>query len=177
MLRPAPLLMAALVLAAGGCQRNNPETSAASAPGGVTPSTATPPPGPAPGTTTTGTSPGASGAGMTGAPSGSVASAAQNAGTPVATANSPAGGQAGGLGQTVYGQVCAVCHAAGVTGAPKPGDKADWAPRVAQGKDTLYAHAINGYQGSKGVMPPRGGSSKSDDEVRAAVDYMVSQAQ
>lgn len=79
-------------------------------------------------------------------------------------------------GAAVYNQACVVCHGAGVAGAPKIGDKADWAPRIAQGMDTLYAHSINGYQGKKGVMPPRGGSNKSDAEVRAAVDHMVSQS-
>lgn len=80
-------------------------------------------------------------------------------------------------GESVYRQRCATCHAAAVAGAPKLGDKADWAPRIAQGSATLYGHAINGFKGKKGVMPPRGGaSSLSDEQVKAAVDYMVSQA-
>ena len=58
--------------------------------------------------------------------------------------------------------------------APKPGDKADWGPRIAQGKDTLYKHALEGFTGAKGMMPARGGNSKmADDDVKAAVDYMV----
>ncbi len=78
-------------------------------------------------------------------------------------------------GRSVYGKTCALCHAAGVAGAPKPGDKDDWGPRIAQGKDTLYKHAIEGFTGSKGVMPAKGGSTAlSDDEVKSAVDYMVS---
>lgn len=78
-------------------------------------------------------------------------------------------------GKSVYNKTCALCHAAGVAGAPKPGDKDDWGPRIAQGNDTLYKHAIEGFTGSKGVMPPKGGStSLSDDEVKSAVDYMVS---
>lgn len=77
-------------------------------------------------------------------------------------------------GKSVYNKVCAMCHAAAVAGAPKPGDKADWAPRIAQGKDTLYKHAIEGFNGAKGAMPARGGStSLSDDDVKSAVDYMV----
>lgn len=77
-------------------------------------------------------------------------------------------------GKSVYGKTCALCHAAGVAGAPKPGDKDDWGPRIAQGNDTLYKHAIEGFTGSKGVMPPKGGStSLADDDVKAAVDYMV----
>lgn len=81
------------------------------------------------------------------------------------------------VGKSVYGKTCAMCHAAGVAGAPKPGDKAEWAPRIAQGKDTLYKHAIEGFTGSKGMMPARGGAaSLSDDEVKAAVDFMADQS-
>lgn len=81
------------------------------------------------------------------------------------------------LGKGVYGNTCAMCHAAGVAGAPKPGDKADWGPRIAQGKDTLYKHAIEGFNGSKGAMPARGGSTTlSDDELKAAVDFMAAQS-
>ena len=70
-----------------------------------------------------------------------------------------------------------MCHAANVAGAPKPGDKADWGPRIAQGNDTLYKHAIEGFTGAKGMMPPRGGGSTlTDDELKAAVDYMVAQS-
>ena len=66
------------------------------------------------------------------------------------------------------------CHGAGVAGAPKIGDKADWGPRIAQGKDTLYTHATQGFTGKKGTMPPKGGAANlSDEEVKAAVDYMV----
>ena len=78
------------------------------------------------------------------------------------------------LGKSVYGKVCALCHAAAVAGAPKPGDKADWGPRIAQGDELLYKHALEGYTGAKGVMPPRGaGAALSDDEIMAAVRYMV----
>ncbi|MBS0390223.1 MAG: cytochrome c5 family protein [Comamonadaceae bacterium] len=81
------------------------------------------------------------------------------------------------VGKGVYGKTCAMCHAAGVAGAPKPGDKADWGPRIAQGKDTLYKHAIEGFTGAKGQMPARGGAaSLSDDEVKAAVDFMADQS-
>lgn len=77
-------------------------------------------------------------------------------------------------GAKVYNGLCAGCHAVGAGGAPKAGDKGAWGPRVAKGKDTLYNHAINGYQGSNGVMPARGGNPKlSDDEVKAAVDHLV----
>lgn len=78
------------------------------------------------------------------------------------------------LGKSVFGKTCAMCHAAGVAGAPKPGDKADWGPRIAQGKETLYKHAIEGFTGAKGMMPPRGGgTSLTDADVKAAVDYMA----
>jgi cytochrome c5 len=71
-----------------------------------------------------------------------------------------------------------MCHAAAVAGSPKPGDKADWGPRIAQGRDVLYKHAIEGFTGAKGMMPPRGGASTlTDDEVKAAVDYMVDKSQ
>jgi len=81
-------------------------------------------------------------------------------------------------GQAVFGKACIVCHGAGVASAPKLGDAAAWAPRIAQGKDTLLTHALNGFQGSSGMMPPKGGfTNLSDDEVSAAIDYMVSQSQ
>lgn len=80
--------------------------------------------------------------------------------------------------EQVYSNACAACHAAGVAGAPVLGDAAGWAPRIAQGAETLYDHAINGFQGSAGYMPPKGGRSDlSDDAVRAAVDYMVEASQ
>jgi len=79
-----------------------------------------------------------------------------------------------GAGKSAYGKTCAMCHAAGVAGAPKPGDKADWGPRIAQGNDTLYKHALEGFTGAKGMMPARGGNANmSDEDVKAAVDYMV----
>ena len=81
-------------------------------------------------------------------------------------------------GKSVFNKTCAMCHASGAAGAPITGDKADWGPRIAQGIDVLYTRAIEGYTGAKGVMPARGGSTTlSDDEVKAAVDYMVAQAQ
>ncbi len=81
-------------------------------------------------------------------------------------------------GTDVFNLACTACHSAGIAGAPKVGEAAAWTDRVAQGMDVLYDHAINGYQGSAGVMPARGGiSSLSDEEVIAAVDYMVEQSQ
>jgi cytochrome c5 len=79
-------------------------------------------------------------------------------------------------GKALYGATCVACHGAGVAGAPKYGDKGAWAPRVAQGANVLYEHAIKGYQGKAGMMPPKGGSSAPDADVKAAVDYMVAAA-
>jgi cytochrome c5 len=75
-------------------------------------------------------------------------------------------------GKALYTQVCQACHAAGVLGAPKFGNKADWAPRLKDSMDTVYNYALHG----KGQMPPKGGSNASDDDVKAAVDYMVNAA-
>lgn len=78
------------------------------------------------------------------------------------------------LGKSIFNKTCALCHATGVAGAPKPGDTADWGPRIAQGNDLLYKHAMEGFTGAKGMMPARGGNTAlTDDEVKAAVDYMV----
>ncbi|MDO8597658.1 MAG: c-type cytochrome [Sulfuricaulis sp.] len=80
-------------------------------------------------------------------------------------------------GKKIYDVACVACHAAGVAGAPKLGDKAAWASRIAQGNDTLYTHSIKGFQGKAGMMPPKGGNmSAKDEDVKAAVDYMVSQS-
>lgn len=76
-------------------------------------------------------------------------------------------------GPTVYNSVCGACHASGAAGAPKTGDKAAWASRLGQGKETLYKSAIAG----KNAMPPKGGaSSLSDGEIKAAVDYLIGQS-
>lgn len=81
------------------------------------------------------------------------------------------------VGKSVFGKVCSMCHAIGAAGAPKPGDKADWGPRIAQGNDMLYKHALEGFTGAKGMMPPRGANAAlTDDEVKAAVNYMADQA-
>jgi cytochrome c5 len=95
---------------------------------------------------------------------------------PVAVPAGAAPAAAGG-GEGVYKAACVACHGAGIAGAPKFGDKAAWASRVAQGKPTLYEHAIKGYQGKAGVMPAKGGNSAlADADVQAAVDYMVASA-
>ena len=80
-------------------------------------------------------------------------------------------------GSEVFNQACNTCHGPGIAGAPKNGDKAAWAARIAQGNATLYKHALEGFQGAAGVMPPKGGwANLSAAEITAAVDYMVSQS-
>ncbi len=88
-----------------------------------------------------------------------------------------AAANAAGSGEATYKANCAVCHVAGVAGAPKLGDKAAWKDRIAQGNDTLYQHAIKGFQGKVGFMPAKGGNAAlPDEDVKAAVDYMVNAA-
>jgi cytochrome c5 len=106
------------------------------------------------------------------APAPAAAAATAAAATPAAAAPAtPA--LAADAGKTVYNATCVACHGAGIAGAPKFGDKAAWAPRIKQGTAVLYEHAIKGFQGKAGMMPPKGGSTASDEEVKAAVDYMA----
>ena len=94
---------------------------------------------------------------------------------PVAAAAAPVAAPLSG--PQVFNQACNACHGAGIAGAPKLGDKGAWAPRIAQGADTLHKHALEGYPAKTGVMPAKGGwANLSDAEVAAAVDYMVSQS-
>ena len=73
-------------------------------------------------------------------------------------------------GKDVYESACRKCHRTGIDEAPKAGDKAAWAPRIAQGNATLYKTAIAG----KGAMPPKGGAvDLSDEEIKGAVDHLV----
>ena len=99
------------------------------------------------------------------------AGAAAATDAPAAGGTAAAKGGDAGKGKSVHEGTCAVCHGAGIAGAPKSGDKAAWAPRVKQGTNVLYEVAIKG----KGAMPPKGGNNAlSDADVKAAVDYMVS---
>ncbi len=76
-------------------------------------------------------------------------------------------------GKAVYDRTCVACHASGVANAPKLGDKAAWAPRIATGKDALVTSVLKG----KGAMPPKAGAADlKDDDIKAAVDYMVGAA-
>jgi cytochrome c5 len=104
------------------------------------------------------------------------AASAPAAAAPAASAPAAAAAPSADAGKKLYDATCTACHGTGVAGAPKFGDKAAWAPRIKQGSATLYEHAIKGFQGKAGMMPPKGGSSASDDEVKAAVDYMAAAA-
>jgi len=129
----------------GGATFEEPKAPAATASGAAAPATAAAPaPAPAP------------------APATTVAAA-----TP-APAAAPAAAKADAV-PALYTQLCQTCHAAGVAGAPKLGDKAAWAPRIAEGMDKIMAIVING----KGAMPPKGGSTASEAELRTVVTYMV----
>jgi cytochrome c5 len=93
---------------------------------------------------------------------------------PVADAKGQAAPAADMGGEEVYNAACVACHGAGVAGAPKIGDKANWGPRIAQGAETLHKHAIEGYQGKAGFMPPKGGRvDLSDKSIINGVDYMI----
>ncbi|WCM87968.1 c-type cytochrome [Acidovorax sp. NCPPB 3576] len=99
------------------------------------------------------------------APVAAPATAAAPAAAPTATA-------AAGAGEALYKQACQVCHAAGIAGAPKFGDKAAWAERLKDGIDGMTRIAIAG----KGAMPPRGGTQASDADIHAAVEFMANAA-
>ena len=80
-------------------------------------------------------------------------------------------------GEGIYKNNCKACHDMGIAGSPKLGDSAAWSPRIAQGNDVMVKHAIEGFKGKTGYMPPKGGfMSLSDADVSAAVSYMVSQS-
>ncbi len=95
---------------------------------------------------------------------------------PKKAAASAGGGETRG-GEAVFNSACTACHTAGIAGAPKVGDPAAWGPRIEKGLDTLVKHAINGFNGETGVMPPRGTCGTcSDAELKNAVEYMVSKS-
>ena len=138
-----PLVIAA---ALAGCGDKSSPTSQTTAPAVVTPAATAPDPTPAP------------------------AVAAAPTAAPAAKGPAPSA-EVLATGEKIYTATCSACHGAGVLGAPKLGDKAMWAPRIAKGMDTLYANSIKGIN----TMPARGGNAAlKDDEMNAAVDYMVS---
>jgi len=89
-----------------------------------------------------------------------------------ARAAGPAAGDGPRDGKAVYNAVCQTCHASGLLGSPMLGDAGAWGPRIAKGSDTLYTHAINGFN----AMPAKGGANIPDEEVQNAVDYMIGEA-
>ena len=89
-----------------------------------------------------------------------------------ARSSGPSAGDGPRDGKAVYNAVCHTCHATGLLGSPMFGDAGAWGPRIAKGTDTLYTHAINGFN----AMPAKGGADIPDEEVQNAVDYMVSEA-
>jgi cytochrome c5 len=99
--------------------------------------------------------------------------------SPTVAASSEVAAQGGdGVGEQTYQKTCAMCHGSPAMGAPVAGNKDDWKDRIAQGKDTLYKHALEGFTGAKGMMPARGGNPSLDDaSVKAAVDHMVAKSQ
>lgn len=107
-------------------------------------------------------------------PVGKLCMAGEDCGTAATASNSASSGdESSGEdldGAAIYARVCTACHDTGAAGAPKKGDVEAWAPRLEQGTETLYSHAINGFNG----MPAKGGNpSLSEDEVKAAVDHLV----
>lgn len=81
-------------------------------------------------------------------------------------------------GQQTYDNACQACHSSGIAGSPKFGDKSAWKDRISQGMDVLVQHAIDGFSGDTGMMPPKGGRSDlSDEQVEQAVTYMVESSQ
>ena len=79
-------------------------------------------------------------------------------------------------GKTIYDNLCTGCHTSGAGGAPTL-DHSHWDARIAQGKDTLYKHSIEGFTGSAGVMPAKGGNpALTDEQVKATVEWMVAQS-
>ena len=107
---------------------------------------------------------------------GSTGAAAQQAAQAAAAGQAASQVAYGGTtdGSVIFGQLCTGCHTSGAGGAPTL-DQAHWGPRIAQGKDTLYKHAIEGFTGSAGVMPAKGGNpALTDEQVKATVDWMLS---
>jgi cytochrome c5 len=142
------LLPLVMVAALAACGEKAPTTSESAAPAAVTPAATAPAAEPAP---TVAAAPAAAVAAKGPAPSAEVLA----------------------QGEKIYSANCISCHGAGVLGAPKFGDKALWAPRIAKGMDTLHTNSINGIN----MMPARGGNAAlKDEEMKAAVDYMVSKA-
>jgi cytochrome c5 len=155
----AMLLVCGMILTACGKQETSAPAPAAPASVATTPASAETPPPAAPATPASVPAPA------------STETPAAAAPTAAPTADDLA------LGKSTFNQVCFMCHATGLNGAPKAGDKAAWGPRIAKGKSVLYQHALEGFTGTQGTMPPHGGSTLPDANIKAGVDYIVSLAQ
>jgi cytochrome c5 len=110
---------------------------------------------------------------------GATGAAAQAAAAQAAAAAAAAQVAYGGTldGSVIFGNLCAGCHKSGAGGAPTMA-AAQWTGRIAQGKDVLYRHAVEGYIGPAGVMPAKGGNpALTDEQVRATVDWMLENLQ
>jgi cytochrome c5 len=107
-----------------------------------------------------------------------MADKSKGATTPAATpAAAPAASPALADGKALYDATCAACHESGMMGAPKPGDKAAWAPRIAQGVPALVSHATDGFKGKVGMMPAKGGKATlTGAEISSIVTYMVNKS-
>jgi cytochrome c5 len=158
----------------GGAQFQDPPKPAANAPQGASAAAATA--GTAAAAQATAQATAQAAAAIAAVGSGAQASAPAPGGGPAPVAAAAGGAQqsadASQAGKALFQQVCQACHVAGVLGAPKFGNKDDWAPRLKDPMDTIYNYALHG----KGAMPPKGGSNASDADVKAAVDYMVNAA-
>jgi cytochrome c5 len=156
-----PVLMSSLLIACGKSEPPPVIPATSAAPAAPTATNSAPVSAPAPAQTPTP---------APAAPAPAVAAPAPVAATPTTAALAVDGA-------AIYKKSCSLCHAGGVAGAPKFGDKAQWTERIAQGNEVLYTHAIKGFKGKTGVMPAKGGSaSLTDDQVKAAVDHMVAAA-
>lgn len=191
------LAIPVLMLALASCKKQETPPPQTTAPVETAPpQTTTPATPPAAGTETpapSGTASGTAGSSTTTQPpssatdsSASPPSASTSAPTPPTgtTDSSSTGASSSGAssasvaaGKAIYDKTCVACHSIGAAGAPMLTNAADWKTRAAQGKETLYTHAINGFTGAKGQMPAKGGNaSLSEADVKAAVDYMVATA-
>lgn len=106
------------------------------------------------------------------AASAAASAAATPATAPAVSAAASAGQMTADAGKKLYDATCVACHGAGIAGAPKFGDKAAWAERLKQGPEVLYTHSLQGFKG----MPPKGGTTAPDEEIKLAVDYMAAAA-
>lgn len=108
------------------------------------------------------------------------AQSAAEASTPVEaakTAEMPAADEQAAKGEKLFKGTCSMCHQTGAAGAPIIGKKDEWSARIAQGMPMLYDHAIKGFTGKKGLMPAKGANpAAKDEDVKAAVDYMVNKS-